>query len=103
MSNNTNSSLDTLISISGTIAGIALALVGILSSKSAITRIETLADDVFLFASIGHLLVVVIGYIAQRDSEKSYDKKLILLAEKIFSVSLIAVVVGAFIMVYTEF
>lgn len=103
MSNNTNSSLDTLISISGTIAGIALALVGILSSKSAITRIETLADDVFLFASIGHLLVVVIGYIAQRNSEKSYDRKLILLAEKIFSVSLIAVVVGAFIMVYTEF
>ncbi len=102
MSNSSNS-LDTLISISGTIAGIALALVGILSSKSAITRIETLADDVFLFASIGHLLVVVIGYIAQRDSEKSYDKKLILLAEKIFSVSLIAVVVGAFIMVYTEF
>ncbi len=65
--------------------------------------LDTLADDVFLFASIGHLLVVVIGYIAQRNSEKSYDKKLILLAEKIFSVSLIAVVVGAFIMVYTEF
>ncbi len=102
MADNSNS-LDTLISISGTIAGIALALVGILSSKSAITHMETLADDVFLFASIGHLLVVVIGYIAQRDSEKSYDKKLILLAEKIFSVSLIAVVVGAFIMVYTEF
>lgn len=103
MSNNTNSSLDTLISMSGTIAGIALALVGILSNKNAITRIETIADDMFLFASIGHLLVVVIGYIAQRDSEKPYGKKLISLAEKIFSVSLIAVVVGAFIMVYTEF
>ncbi len=65
--------------------------------------LDTLADDVFLFASIGHLLVVVIGYIAQRDSEKPYGKKLISLAEKIFSVSLIAIVVGAFIMVYTEF
>ena len=57
-------SLDTLVSASGTLAGIALALVGVLSAKNSLTKTETVADDFFLFSSIGFLIVLAICYLA---------------------------------------
>ncbi len=68
-------SLDTLVSASGTLAGIALALVGVLSAKNSLTKTETVADDFFLFSSIGFLMVLAICYLAQKERSPSRTAK----------------------------
>lgn len=70
-----NDALDTLVSAGGTLAGIGLALVGILSAKSSLSKTETIADDFFLFSSIGFLVVLAICYLAQREESQSRTKK----------------------------
>ena len=97
-----NQSLNTLISPSGTIAGMGLAIVGIFAAKQSMKYSEMISDDMFLFSYIGFLLVVVIGYLAQKHSEKRYYARLVLLAEWLFSLSLLLVVAAAFVLLYTE-
>ena len=96
-----NQSLNTLISTSGTIAGMGLAIVGILAAKQSMKYSEMISNDMFLFSSIGFLLVVI-GYLAQKHSEKRYYARLVLLAEWLFSLSLLLVVAAAFVLLYTE-
>lgn len=102
MSQQTDASLNTLISASGTIAGMGLALVGILAAKQSLKPSEMISDDLFLFSSIGFLLVVVVGYTAQKNSSRPYVARLVTLAEWIFSLSLLTVVAAAFILLYAE-
>ncbi|WP_369587324.1 hypothetical protein [Kingella oralis] len=68
-------SLNTLISTSSTIAGMGLAIVGILAAKQSMQYSEMISDDMFLFSSIGFLLVVI-GYLAQKHSEQHYYARL---------------------------
>ncbi len=77
-------SLDTLVSASGTLAGIALALVGVLSAKNSLTKTETVADDFFLFSSIGFLIVLAICYLAQKERSPSRTAKTQTAAEWFF-------------------
>lgn len=98
----TDQSIDTLISISGTLASIGLALVAILAAKTSIDHVEMAADDLFLFSSLGFLFVVVLGYLAQKNSASPRTNKIVTAAEWIFSGSLVATVIGAFLMVYTS-
>jgi len=95
-------SLNTLISTSGTIAGMGLAIVGILAAKQSMQYSEMISDDMFLFSSIGFLLVVVIGYLAQKHSEQHYYFRLVRLAEWLFSLSLLLVVAAALVLLYAE-
>ncbi|WP_369587148.1 hypothetical protein [Kingella oralis] len=88
-------SLNTLISTSGTIAGI-------LAAKQSMKYSEMISDDMFLFSSIGFLLVVVIGYLAQKHSEQHYYARLVRLAEWLFSLSLLLVVAAALVLLYAE-
>ena len=97
---NTDESIDTLITISGTLASIGLALVGILAARSSLGHTETIADDLFLFASLGFLIVLAMGYLVQKKPSSSHSRKLVLIAEWIFALSLFLIVVGAFILVY---
>ncbi|EKY10115.1 hypothetical protein HMPREF9120_00150, partial [Neisseria sp. oral taxon 020 str. F0370] len=76
MSQQTDASLNTLISASGTIAGMGLALVGILAAKQSLKPSEMISDDLFLFSSIGFLLVVVVGYTVQKNSGRPYVARL---------------------------
>lgn len=99
---NTDSSIDTLVSISGTMAGIGLALVGILAAKSSMDGTETVADDLFLFSSLGFLVVLALGYLAQKETKTLRVDRLVSMAEWVFSVSLLLTVVGAFVLVYAE-
>lgn len=96
----TDESIDTLISISGTLASIELALVAILVSKAPIDHIEAIVDDIFLLSSIGFLFVVVLGYLAQKRARATQATKLLRAAEWIFSASLATSVIGAVLMVY---
>jgi len=97
-----DNSLDTLVSASGTLAGIGLALVGIMSAKSALNKTETIADDFFLFSSIGFLVVLSMGYLAQKEREQPRARRIQKLAEWIFSLSLVLLLVAGFVLVYTE-
>ena len=96
----TDQSIDTLVSVSGTLASIGLALVAILVSKTSIDHIEVIADDIFLFSSLGFLFVVVLGYLAQKRASTTQATKLVTAAEWIFSASLATIVIGAVLMVY---
>lgn len=98
----TQQSVNTLISISGTLASIDLALVGILSAKSAITNTETAADDLFLFSSLGFLCTLALGYVVQKRTLNKRTVKFVNGAEWVFSVSLFATILAAFLLVYTE-
>ncbi len=95
-------SLDTLVSASGTLAGIALALVGVLSAKNSLTKTETVADDFFLFSSIGFLIVLAICYLAQKERSPSRTAKTQKTAEWIFSIPLALLLIAGFVIVYTE-
>ena len=95
-------SLNILISTSSTIAGMGLALVGILAAKQSVQKTEMVSDDLFLFSSLGFLLVVVVGYLAQKNSGRPYAARLITLAEWLFSLSLITVAAAACILLYAE-
>ena len=97
----TDQSIDTLVSISGTLASIGLALVAILVSKTSIDHVEVVADDLFLFSSLGFLFVVVLGYLAQKRENTSQATKLVTTAEWIFSASMATIVIGAILMVYS--
>lgn len=96
----TDQSIDTLISISGTLASIELALVAILVSKASMDHFEAMADDIFLLSSLGFLFVVVLGYLAQKRARATQATKLLRAAEWIFSASLATSVIGAVLMVY---
>lgn len=97
---NTDQSIDTLITISGTLASIALALVGILAARSSLGHTETIADDLFLFASLGFLIVLATGYCVQKKPSSAHARKLVLIAEWVFAIALFLIVVGAFMLVY---
>lgn len=93
--------VETLISISGTLASIGLALVAILTAKTSIDHEETFADDFFLMSSLGFLFVVVPGYLIQKSESRLAGGKLVGVAEGCFSLALLGTVSGAFLMVYT--
>ncbi len=99
----TEQSIDTLVSVSGTLASIGLALVAILSAKAAINHVATVADDIFLLASLGFLFVVVLGYLAKRNGADVRSSRLVTVADWAFSCSLAAIVTGAVLLVYTSF
>ncbi len=93
---------DTLVPISGTLAGIDLALVGILSAKSAISHTQTIADDLFMFSALGFLVVLSVSYWSQKKRSAAGAKRLIAIAERIFALALILLLVAGFVLVYTE-
>jgi hypothetical protein len=97
-----NESIDTLVNISGTLAGIGLALVGILSAKSAMSKTETIADDLFLFSSLGFLVVLAMSYLAQKEKSETRVRKILKSAEIIFSLALLLLLIAGFALVYTE-
>lgn len=99
---NTEGSIDTLVSISGTMASIALALVGILAAKSSLDHVETITDDLFLYASLGFLAVLLIGYVARKRVRRGGADRLMVGAEWLFSLSMALVVLGGILLVYTE-
>ena len=55
-----------LLSTSGTLAGISLALVGIVNVKVHNTKVETMADDLFLLAALGFVVICYLIFFALR-------------------------------------
>lgn len=94
--------LRSLLSTSGTLAGISLALVGIISIRTGSRKIETMADDMFLFSSLGFVVVCYLVFFALRQTGS--HRKLQFwnnLIDGIFLGSLTLLVLSGFITVYT--
>lgn len=55
-----------LLSTSGTLAGISLALVGIVNLRITNSAVESFADDLFLFSALGFVAVCYCTFFALR-------------------------------------
>jgi nitrate reductase gamma subunit len=89
-----------LLSTSGTLAGLSLALVGIVNLKVGDTTVETLADDMFLFASVGFLVVCYLVFFAMRRVRAKKVQYWANLIDLLFLASLTLLVMAGFTTLY---
>ncbi len=89
-----------LLPTSGTLAGISLALVGIVNLKVSSTKIETIADDLFLSASLGFVVVCYLIFFAVRHLHTERLQYWTSLIDILFLVSLTVLMASGFVVVY---
>lgn len=92
-----------LLSASGTLAGLSMALMGIVNLKIANTQVGTVADDMFLFASLGFLAVCFLIFFALRRLQSANVRCLTYVIDLIFLLSLALLVTSGFIVLYASF
>ncbi len=92
--------LFSLLSTSGTLAGLSMALVGIINLKIANTKTETLADDMFLFSSLGFLIVCYLIFFTLRRVQSKKIHYWTNLIDTVFLFSLTLLVMAGFLVVY---
>ena len=90
-----------LVSTSGTMAGISLALVGIANYRIVSTQVSSVADDLFLFASLGFVIVCYMTFFAVRHIHSPRLARWTDVIDFTFLASLTLLVVGGFVTVYT--
>lgn len=90
-----------LLSNSGTLAGISLALVGIINLKPITSKINTFADDLFLFSALGFVVNCYLIFFAIRQMHSPRFIRWAKLIDTIFLVSLTMQVLAGFLTVYT--
>lgn len=90
-----------LLSTSGTLAGISLALVGITNFKITSTKIESFADDLFLFSALGFVVVCYFIFFALRHLSSNRLNHLTNAIDILFLVSLTLLLLAGFFAVYT--
>ena len=91
-----------LLSTSGTLAGICIAMVGLIGYRRA-GNIGTVADDLFLFAALGFVIVIYLIFFAMRRLESARLSFWTNVIDAMFLVSLTLLVFGGFVVVYTLF
>lgn len=94
---------DTLLSVlstSGTMAGLSMALVGIINLRAANTRAETLADDLFLCSSVGFLVVCYLVFFALRRLAGPGIQRWTAMIDVIFLASMTLLVLSGFVVLY---
>lgn len=89
-----------LLSTSGTLAGISLALVGIVNLKLTNAKLESLADDLFLFSSLGFVIVCYLTFFALRHIHSPRAQYWNNVIDLLFLASLTLLVVAGFVTVY---
>jgi len=90
-----------LLSTSGTLAGISLALVGIVALKVSSSKVETIADDMFLFSSLGFVIVCYFIFFALRRIQSPRAQSWTTVIDFMFLMSLTMLVLAGFVTVYT--
>jgi len=89
-----------LLSTSGTMAGISLALVGIVNLRILSTRVASVADDIFLFASLGFVVVCYMTFFAIRNIQSPQLARWTDVIDFTFLFSLTLLVIAGFVTVY---
>ena len=90
-----------LLSTSGTLAGISLALVGIVNLKITSTKVETLADDMFLLSSLGFLSICYFTFFTLRRLNSRRVQYWTNVIDFVFLCSLTLLVISGFVVVYS--
>ena len=90
-----------ILSNSGTLAGISLALVGIRNIKPANTRLDTFTDDLYVFSALGFVIVCYLVFFAMRLLHTSRITSLARFIDAMFLGSLTMLVVAGFLTVYS--
>jgi hypothetical protein len=89
-----------LLSTSGTLAGISLALVGIVNFKVHNTNVKTMADALFLFAAMGFVAVCYFIFFALRHTHSKYLRHWNNIIDILFLASLTLTLLAGFAVVY---
>jgi hypothetical protein len=93
--------LFSILSTSGTLAGLSLALVGIVNLKISNTKVETIADDMFLISSVGFFAVCFIIFFALRQYHPEKVRYWTNIIDVVFLSSMTLLVMAGFVVVYT--
>lgn len=89
-----------LLSTSGTMAGISLALVGIVNLRILSTKVASVADDIFLFAALGFVAVCYMTFFAIRNLQSPQLARWTDVIDFAFLFSLTLLVLAGFVTVY---
>lgn len=89
-----------LLTTSGTLAGISLALVGIVNLKVNNTKVGHLADDIFLISSLGFVAVCYLIFFALRHVHSTRIQHWNTVIDVVFLASLTLLVFAGFVTVY---
>jgi nitrate reductase gamma subunit len=81
-------------------AGLSMALVGIINLRAANTRTETIADDLFLFSSAGFLVVCYLAFFALRRLDSARVRRWTGAIDILFLASLTLLVLSGFVVLY---
>jgi hypothetical protein len=88
-------------STSGTLAGISLTLVGIINIRTSSTQIQTIADDMFVFSSMGFLIACYFIFFTLRHLESPRIQPLTAIIDTLFLAALTLLVMAGFVVVYS--
>lgn len=89
-----------MLSTSGTMASIGLALVGIVNLRITSTHVASAADDIFLFASLGFVVVCYMTFFAIRHIQSPKLARWTGVIEFAFVSSLTLLISAGFVTVY---
>jgi hypothetical protein len=90
-----------ILSNSGTLAGISLALVGIMNVKPDNSKLDTITDDLYIFSALGFVIVCYLVFFAMRLLRTNRITYLVRIIDVLFLGSLTMLVVAGFFTVYT--
>lgn len=89
-----------LLSTAGTLAGIGIALVGIINTERGGTP-ATIADDILLLSALGFLVVCYLIFFAVRNVSAANAWRMLAVIDVLFLGSMTLMVLAGFIVVYT--
>jgi len=89
-----------LLSTAGTLAGIGIALIGIINTSGGGTT-ATIADDILLLSALGFLVVCYLIFFAVRNVSGTSTWRMLAAIDVVFLGSMTLMVLAGFIVVYT--
>jgi hypothetical protein len=89
-----------LLSTAGTLAGIGIALIGIINTDGSGTT-ATIADDILLLSALGFLVVCYLIFFAVRNVSGARTWRMLVAIDIVFLGSMTLMVLAGFIVVYT--
>jgi hypothetical protein len=95
----TRDAMLSLLPTSGTLAGIAVALAGLLVNRAKGAS-STIADELLLIAALGFLAVCYLIFFAIRNVESSSARLMMQFIDTLFLVSLTLIVFSGFVIAY---
>jgi hypothetical protein len=89
-----------ILSTSGTLAGISMALVGIINLRVVDTKTESIADDMFLLSSLGFLVVCFLVFFTLRRLQSATLRRWTAAIDILFLSSMTLLVLSGFVVLY---